>query len=236
MSVTQRVRTVGAAENAGAGTGAGATAAPRPVFVDGTELRLREFAPRDVDGVLAIFGDPLTTRQFGMRPFTRRDAAALVEQAVTAARQRPRTLYRLAVSSIRTGELLGSVKLIVEESPEGEIVTTGYRSAEVGCALRSDLTNKGLSLEVGHLLAVLGFERLGLHRIWTGFLPSNVAAQRAADKSGMTREGVLRDYCHADGVWHDLVLYSILETDWQPAPAQPATVVPLARSVAPTRS
>lgn len=234
MSVSQRPRTAGdradqaggaadqADRTAGAAgrTGEAEQAAHRkPVYLDAAELRLREFAPRDVDGVLRVFGDPCTMREFGHGPFERPHAVALVSQAMATARQWPRTHYRLAVSSIRTGELVGSVKLIAEERPGAEVVRTGFRSAEVDCALRADLRGQGLSIEVGRLVTALAFERLGLHRIWTGFLPANLAAQRAADKAGMTCEGILRDYCYADGGWHDLVLYSLLEDDWRPAPA-----------------
>lgn len=188
----------------------------RAVVVEGSTLRLREFLPGDVEGVLGIFGDPRTTREFGMPPFRHADAAALVEQARAGARRTPRTHYRLGVSEIATGELIGSAKLIVEDqSGEGGMVRVGYRSAEVGLALRADRVSVGHSAEIGFLLGVLGFDRLGLHRIWSGFMPSNVAAQRAIEKAGMVREGRLRHYGHVDGVWHDIVQYSILEDDWK---------------------
>ncbi|GGV24865.1 acetyltransferase [Streptomyces longisporoflavus] len=188
----------------------------RAVLVEGATLRLREFVPGDVEGVLDIFGDPRTTREFGMPPFRRPDAEALVEQARTGARRTPRTHYRLGVSEIATGELIGSAKLIVEDqSGEGGMVRVGYRSAEVGLALRADRVSVGHSVEIGFLLGVLGFDRLGLHRVWSGFMPSNIAAQRAIEKAGMVREGRLRHYGHVDGVWHDIVQYSILEDDWK---------------------
>ncbi|WP_371525382.1 GNAT family N-acetyltransferase [Streptomyces sp. NBC_01283] len=188
----------------------------RAVLVEGSTLRLREFVPSDVDGVLGIFGDPRTTREFGMPPFRRSDAAALVEQARAGARRTPRSHYRLGVSDIATGELIGSAKLILEDqSGEGGMVRVGYRSAEVGLALRADRVSVGHSVEIGFLLGILGFDRLGLHRVWSGFMPSNVAAQRAIEKAGMVREGCLRHYGHVDGVWHDIVQYSMLEDDWK---------------------
>ncbi|MFH8484762.1 GNAT family N-acetyltransferase [Streptomyces longisporoflavus] len=188
----------------------------RAVLVEGATLRLREFVSGDVEGVLDIFGDPRTTREFGMPPFRRPDAEALIEQARTGAGRTPRTHYRLGVSEIATGELIGSAKLIVEDqSGEGGMVRVGYRSAEVGLALRADRVSVGHSVEIGFLLGVLGFDRLGLHRVWSGFMPSNIAAQRAIEKAGMVREGRLRHYGHVDGVWHDIVQYSILEDDWK---------------------
>lgn len=188
----------------------------RSVLIEGATLRLREFSPSDVEGVHGIFGDPRTTRAFGMPPFRYAEAAALVEQARAGAGRIPRTHYRLGVSEIATDQLIGSVKLIVAEQPdEAAMVRVGYRSAEVGVALRSDQVNVGRSTEIGFLLGVLSFDWLKLHRVWAGFLPSNVAAQQAIEKAGMVREGLLRHYGYVDGVWHDIVQYSILEDDWK---------------------
>ncbi|MFI0777120.1 GNAT family N-acetyltransferase [Streptomyces sp. NPDC021212] len=191
------------------------------MLLERNDLRLREFTPDDVDGVLRIFGDPSTTLQFGMKSFRQSEAAELVEQAAESARQRPRTQYRLAVSQISTGELIATVKLFVTPPSEGALVQLGHRSAEFGCAFRPDMTHKGLSVEVGRLVSAFAFGQLGLHRVWAGFMPSNVAAQRAAEKSGLTHEGTLRDYCWVDGNWHDLAICSILATEWQQSVSGP---------------
>lgn len=149
-----------------------------------------------------------------MRPFQRCDAAELVEQAMATARQQPRTRYRLGVSRAGSQELIGSVQLIVQRPSGSEAVRIGYRSAEVGIALRADEVSIGHSVEIGYLLGVLGFDRLHLHRMWASFMSHNETAQRAAEESGMVREGVLRHHGYADGTWHDIVQYSILEEDW----------------------
>ncbi|MFE6776109.1 GNAT family N-acetyltransferase [Streptomyces sp. NPDC057702] len=199
------------------GRGPGEPAPPghRTVVVEGSRFRLRELLPTDVDAVLTVFADPATTRPFGMRPFQPRDAVAVVEHAVTSARQHPRTHYRLGVSRARTDELIGTAKLVLDRPATEALVRTGHRSAEVGLALRADQATIGHSLEISYLLGVLGFDRLGLHRLWAGVLPANATAQRAAEKAGMTREGVLRHYGFANGVWHDIVQYAILEHDWR---------------------
>ena len=44
---------------------------------------------------------------------------------------------------------------------------------------------------------------------------ANVAEQRALDKAGFTREGVLRAAQFHDGEWRDLVQYSFLRSDAQ---------------------
>lgn len=187
---------------------------PRAVLVEGNRFRLRELHPTDVDAVLAVFGDPGTSHAFGTRPLQRFDAVALVEHAVATSRHRPRTHYRLGVSRVDTDELIGTAKLVLDRSTPDPLVRTGHRSAEVGVAFRADQASVGHGMDVGYLLGLLGFGRLGLHRMWAGFLPTNTAGQRIAATVGMTREGLLRHHGYANGTWHDIVQYAILEHDW----------------------
>ncbi|MEU5366570.1 class I SAM-dependent methyltransferase [Streptomyces sp. NPDC005925] len=47
-------------------------------------------------------------------------------------------------------------------------------------------------------------------------MPTNIAAIRALDKSGVfVREARLRHFAHIDGIWHDMLQYSVLEDDWR---------------------
>ena len=41
----------------------------------------------------------------------------------------------------------------------------------------------------------------------------NIAEQKALEKAGFTREGVMRGFGWRDGAWRDELLYSILRTD-----------------------
>lgn len=52
-----------------------------------------------------------------------------------------------------------------------------------------------------------------MNRIQASTDVTNVAEQRALEKAGFTREGVLRGAQFRDGSWHDLFLYSLLRSD-----------------------
>lgn len=49
-----------------------------------------------------------------------------------------------------------------------------------------------------------------MHRIEAGTDVGNLAEQRALEKAGFTREGVLRGHSFRSGRWHDTVMYSVL--------------------------
>ncbi len=65
-------------------------------------------------------------------------------------------------------------------------------------------------------LFYLGFELLGLNRIDTGHLLSNIASQRSIEKTpGFLLEGTLREYERNDqGQFEDTLYYGILRRDW----------------------
>ena len=52
-------------------------------------------------------------------------------------------------------------------------------------------------------------------RIEASTRSDNLAEQRALDKAGFTREGVLRAAQFQDGAWRDLVLFSLVRSDLQ---------------------
>ena len=69
---------------------------------------------------------------------------------------------------------------------------------------------RGIGTEAQRLAAAYLFEHTRAERIqaWTDI--DNLAEQRALEKAGFAREGVLRSAQWREGRWHDQVLYSLL--------------------------
>jgi RimJ/RimL family protein N-acetyltransferase len=59
------------------------------------------------------------------------------------------------------------------------------------------------------------FDTVGLHRVWLATYDYNVRAQRAYEKAGFVREGVMRQSDWVDGHWVDSVIYGILEDEFR---------------------
>ncbi|GLW23217.1 N-acetyltransferase [Microbispora triticiradicis] len=79
----------------------------------------------------------------------------------------------------------------------GICVFTGYR-------------NRGIGTEAQRLLADYLFAHTRAERLQCFADVENIGEQRAVEKIGFTREGVLRRAQWRDGGWHDQVLYSLL--------------------------
>ncbi|RKS68123.1 RimJ/RimL family protein N-acetyltransferase [Actinomadura pelletieri DSM 43383] len=180
-----------------------------PVSVTGNGGALREFRVEDVDAVLAVYGDPVVVEHLSFEPRSRDQVAATLSHVIDAARKEPRVEYSLAVVESAVDEVIGFARLAVDAQHPGQ------SSAQVGFALRADRWGKGLGAETVRLLLRLGFEDLGLHRIWGARSPDNSTSARLMTKLGMTEEGRIRGHLRVRGAWRDSVVHSILEDEWR---------------------
>ncbi len=80
----------------------------------------------------------------------------------------------------------------------------------VGIWIAPDARGKGHGSAAQRLIAAYLFHHTYLERVEAGTDIDNVAEQRALEKAGFTRDGVLRKSCFRAGEWRDMVVYSKL--------------------------
>jgi RimJ/RimL family protein N-acetyltransferase len=86
-------------------------------------------------------------------------------------------------------------------------------SWNIGIALAPETRGKGFGSLAQRLLVRYLFAHTQVHRIEAGTGVSNIAEQRALEKAGFTREGVMRGAAFQGGRWHDAVIYSVLRDE-----------------------
>jgi RimJ/RimL family protein N-acetyltransferase len=91
--------------------------------------------------------------------------------------------------------------------------TPAAHAWEIGIALLPDARGNGYGTLAQQLLARYLFAHTTVHRVSAITETTNAAEQRALEKAGFTREGVLRGVGWRNGAWRDGVLYSLLRTD-----------------------
>jgi RimJ/RimL family protein N-acetyltransferase len=116
------------------------------------------------------------------------------------------TEYNFAIFEQQSSNFAGGVSLNLFNSERG--------SANLGYWVRTSSQNRGNASAAARLLAMSGFEDLKLNRIEIAVAVENYASQKAAEKSGATREGVLRQLLSIGSRQHDAVMFSFIRKDF----------------------
>jgi RimJ/RimL family protein N-acetyltransferase len=88
--------------------------------------------------------------------------------------------------------------------------------AEVGYWLRREARGRGVATVSVRLVSAWAFGTLGIERLNLITAPGNVASQRVAERTGFTREGLLRAWLPVPGGRRDSVMFSLLPADQAP--------------------
>ena len=84
---------------------------------------------------------------------------------------------------------------------------------EIGILLAPEHRGKGVGSAAQRLLAAYLFAHTRVHRLTANTELENLAEQRALEKSGFRREGVLREAGFREGRHRDVVVYARLRSD-----------------------
>ena len=92
----------------------------------------------------------------------------------------------------------------------------------LGVGLAPEFRGLGYGSEAQRLMVHYLFAHTQVNRIEATTEITNVAEQRALEKAGFTREGVLRGTAFRQGRWHDQIIYSVLRDEVTLEDAGPA--------------
>jgi len=83
----------------------------------------------------------------------------------------------------------------------------------IAIGLRPVFRGRGIGTEAQRLLVAYLFDHTRVHRIQAFTDAGNRAEQRALEKAGFRREGVVREAQWRGGAWHDQVLFAVLRPE-----------------------
>jgi [ribosomal protein S5]-alanine N-acetyltransferase len=141
-------------------------------------------------------------------PNTPSQTEAFVAEAVRAWSSSPQ--HRFAYAALVDGAVLGLGELNVRNA--------AHRQGEIAYAVHPDRWGEGIATRVARELIELGFERLGLHRIFATCDPRNLASARVLERVGLSYEGRLREVMLIRDGWRDSCVFSILRREWSAPP------------------
>lgn len=86
----------------------------------------------------------------------------------------------------------------------------GNNAYELGITVAASRRGRGYGTEAQRLLAAYLFATYPIARVQASADRENIGEQRALERAGFTREGILRQAQYRAGIWHDLIIYSKL--------------------------
>lgn len=171
-------------------------------------LILRPFTPEDFDAVYELQSRPDVTRYLPFDTRDRVEARKSLEMKIgSAVLDTEGGALSLAVLLPQTGTVIGDV-LLFWRSRE-------HRQGEIGYVFHPDYGGKGYATEAAEEMLRLGFQGLGLHRMFGRIDARNTASARVLERLGMRREAHFVQNEFAKGEWSDEVVYALLEEEWR---------------------
>ena len=88
------------------------------------------------------------------------------------------------------------------------------QSAQIGLDVHPDFQNRGFGTEIYKIFFNTLFNNWNLNRLYLETLASNTRARKLYAKLGMKEEGQAREAIFRDGKYNDLILYSLLRSEF----------------------
>lgn len=180
---------------------------PAPTVLEDDHVRLEPLSHEHLSGLEAAAADGALWQLWFTSVPAPGQMAAYVDKALAG--QREGRMLPFAIRERRTGALVGSTRFydIVSDPRRMAIGYTWYAKRWQ----KSHVNTACKRLLLGH-----AFEQLGCVAVEFHTDTRNLDSQRAIERLGATREGVLRAHKRRpDGSLRDTVCYSVLAREWE---------------------
>jgi RimJ/RimL family protein N-acetyltransferase len=168
-----------------------------------TDVLIRPVTEQDTDKIILWRNSPAVQNNFIYRvPLTREAHLGWLKNQVRAGQVAQFVIYSKAIEKD-----VGSVFL--------RNIDHKNQKAEFGIFIGEDFARgKGIGSHAARLILQYGFENLNLNRIFLRVFARNIGAINAYKKAGFVQEGLLRQDVIIDGEKEDMVLMSVLRTEY----------------------
>ena len=167
-------------------------------------LTIRKLSIGDAEDIYAVSRNPNVSRYVLWK--THRsilDSRSMIRGILHAYREgEPDSL---AILENQSGHVIGTIGFIWIDSE--------HSSAEIGYSLGEEYWNRGYMTEAVTALIDFGFNQLYLNRIEALCDVRNTASARVLEKTGMKKEGLMRQKLYNKGEYIDVELWAVLAED-----------------------
>ncbi|MFC4530178.1 GNAT family N-acetyltransferase [Sphaerisporangium dianthi] len=170
-------------------------------------LLLRPFTMDDLDDLYSFHSLPDVARYLYWDARTRDETGeALATKIGQAELREGGDVLAVAVELRETGALIGDLSLFWRSAE--------HRQGEIGFVFHPACHGRGLATEASREILRLGFDGLGLHRLYGRCDARNTPSARLMERLGMRREAHLVENEMFKGEWSDELVYGMLQREW----------------------
>jgi ribosomal-protein-alanine N-acetyltransferase len=179
-----------------------------PLVIRGPRLSLRYAVPADAPRLFELASDPAVTRFFSWGPYTSLDQPEAYISALCSKRD---------AGTLRDFVLVDPVDGVIGVTGLSELARRDRR-ATVGSWLGHRWWGSGANFEGKAMICALAFRQLGFERLTAWANTRNGRSQRALERVGFRREGVLSAWHRHGDERHDVVVFGMLAAAWERSP------------------
>jgi ribosomal-protein-alanine N-acetyltransferase len=168
-------------------------------------LCLRPLVQSDADDIFSFTSNPLTVQYLGWHPHQDKTVTeGFIHSVLEKYKRNEPSQWGIELKEDR--KIIG-ISGFVDFSEE-------HKKAEIAFVMSPDYQGKGYMTEANRLIVQTGFEILDLNRIQAKAELENYPSQKVLEKTGMIKEGILRDYLVLKNTYRSYIIYSILKKDF----------------------
>ena len=173
--------------------------------IETDRLILREIKANDRIELFKIFSSEAVMKYYGMFPYNSIEEADILISRFSKAFDENK--------SIRWGIELKSEKVLIGTCGFHNWNKT-HRRVEIGYELYNKYWRKGYITEAISEILKFGFEAMEVNRIEALVYPENIPSQISLEKLNFSKEGILKEYCIFRDKKQDLIMYSLLNSNY----------------------
>lgn len=131
-------------------------------------------------------------------PYSEKDAVYWINLANQGFKNGTNLIFGIRLKP--DNNFIGGIGLTIERK---------FNRAEIGYWIAEPFWRKGYTTEATKSIIKFGFDNLDLNKFTSSHLAKNPASGKVMEKSGMTKEGELKEHILKNSEYHDLVLYGL---------------------------
>ena len=137
-------------------------------------------------------------------PYTEKDAIYWINLAHQGFKNGTHVIFGIRLKP--KNELIGGIGLTIDSRS---------KRAEIGYWMAESLWNQGYTTEAARAIIKFGFEELGLNKVTSSHFAKNPASGKVMLKSGMYKEGELKEHVLKNDTFHTLILYGLTRAQYE---------------------